>query len=511
MTTIQPQNHQNSEPSRAQRIGASLFWSQAARVLDIALGLLLAIVIVRTLGPEIYSVYAIAWAIAGVGILFSALGYSEALTRYIPLYQREKPSSALALTRRLGVERIALGVVLAGTLWLLSEPISTLLRMPALSTLGGWIAALVISQSLLDPLIAYFTATLRMRDYAVVRTLAQSLSLVCVGALFLTLGAQAWIPLFATVLASLLSVGIYLSRIPTALDWVSIKSSLGDPRRFGIYVWLTNLATFGLTSQINVLLIAALLTDNTQIGFFNLAVLLLGRLYSVLTGWTAAVIPVAADAYARNAKSGLVHNFDAFMKLNMAMVLPAFIFVAAYAKPLIVFLFGDAFEPASNLLIVLAFFNLVSTLTGANICNPLLYVANQQRTLLGLRLGAGGLNIVLNLFLISLLGALGAVIGTGVSNLLTHLVELTLLRRHVEFHYPAVTAFKLLLACSLAAMPVFMLGEAGLATLLIGSMLFAVVFVIVVRHLHLLSDDDRVLLMQALPPLQPVLKWLGTK
>ncbi len=511
MTGAPSENSRKLEPNRAQRIGGGLLWSQIARVLDVALSFVIALVIVRALGPEEYAVYTVAWVVIGIGLVISSLGYGEALTRYVPAYQQTSPERALALTRRLGLERVTLATLVGLMIWVLSASLSDWLHTSAIVHLGGWLAALIIAQATLEPLVAYLTAILRLEDYAKVRFLAQGLYLVCLLGLFLVRGVHVWIPLCVSLLTLLLSIALYLSRMPRLLTVAAAQIDLQAPRRFGFYVWLTNLATFGLASQIDVLLIAALLTDHTQLSFYNLAVLLLARLYAVMTGWTAVLIPVAAEAYARNGKLGLEHTFDAYMKLNLAILLPTLVLVAVFANPIVVLLFGENFAPTSTLLFALTLFNLGSTLVGANICHPLLYVADQQRTLFGLRLGAGFLNIVLDLVLIPIWGALGAVVATGTSNLLTHLIELVLLRRQVTRHYPISTAFKLLVACALAIIPAIVLGKASWLALMLGSTLFTVIFVGVIRYARLLSSNDYALLTQALPRMQPILDWFVAK
>ena len=56
--------------------------------------------------------------------------------------------------------------------------------------------------------------------------------------------------------------------------------------RFGMVVWLTNLANFALANHIDKILIGTLLKDTAAVGHYSIAAMLLTSLHAVLTaGW----------------------------------------------------------------------------------------------------------------------------------------------------------------------------------------------------------------------------------
>lgn len=471
------------------------------------LGLLFAILVVRVLGPQDYAIYAVAWSIIGVAALVASLGYSETLTRYLPTFALQSTASAATLIRRLLAERTLVGLLIALAVWIGIDQIAAWTHTPALKQIIDLIGLLIVTQGIWDLLVSYYMATLRMRNHAAVRTVGQVVSLLFALTLFAFWGVQIWVPFIAVLASYLISIVLYLLGARNQLTVPGEPVALNMARRFGGYVWLTNLATFGLASQIDVLLIAVLLQDSSQVSFYNVAVLLLARLYSVLTGWTATLMPAAAEAHTLRGDNGLVRSFDLYMKVNLTILVPSFIFVAAFAHPIIVMFFGNAFAPAGFLLWVYALFSLGSTFAGANVCHPILYVANRQRTLLGLRLAAGALNIALDVLLIPPLGAVGAVIATSVSNLTTHSIELTLLHQATQAPYPVAVAAKLLGASLLAAIPAFFLPNTGLVALAGGAVLFGVIFAIAIWRMHPLAANDYAALTTALPSLRPLLRW----
>lgn len=498
------------EVSHARRIGGSLVWGQIGRVLEIGLGLLFSVLVVRFLGPQDYAVYAVVWSIVNVAALSVSLGYSEILTRYLPAPNLSDGGAAAALVRRLLQERVLVSLVIALGIWAGAQPLADWTHTPALQQLIGLTLALVVAQGLWELLIAYYTALLRMRDHAVVRMIGQIIGLGLALGLFVRVGAKVWVPLVAQLVSYLVSSALYVLGARHALALSGRASVPSAARRFGGYVWLTNLATFGLANQIDVLLIAALISDSTQISFYNVAALVLSRLYALLMGWSAIVMPAAAEAHSRDGARGMAQSFSLYMKVNLAVILPPLSFVIAWGEPLITAFFGEAFAPSSIFLRIFAAFGLVSALLGANICHPLLYVADRQRALLWLRLTAGALNIVLDVLLIPALGAAGAVIGTSVSNLVTHLIEFVIARRVIGGAYPAVVAIKVLSASLLAILPALFLPGTGWISLIIGGFLFGMIFFVIIRRMRLISPGDYATLENAVPRLRPVLRWFST-
>lgn len=497
------------ESGHVRQIGENLLWSQVGRVLDIGLGLVFSIIVIRSLGPQQYAIYVVAWSIANVATLIASLGYSETLTRYLPEINVKDHGTAAAFARQLLWDRVWLCLIVATVVWLASAPLANWMHSPGLDHLIGLIIGLIIAQGAWDIFVAYYAATLRMRDHAAIRIAGQVTSLGVMLVLFGSRGIDISFPLLAQLAGYLVSCILYFFGARRTLGLPGKPVMLSKARRFGLYVWLTNLATLGLTSQIDVLLITMLITDSTQVSFYNVAAVLLTRLYTVLTGWTAILMPALAGAHSRDGVNGLARSFNLFMKVNLAVLLPSLIFTIAWSGPLITVFFGEAFTSSAALLAIFALFNLASVLAGANVCHPLLYVADRQSTLLWLRIGAGILNILLDVLLIPAMGAAGAVVGTGLSNLLTHLIEFGLCRRLTGGIYPFAVAAKLFGASVLAILPIFFFSTSGWGGLVAGGLMFGVIFSVAIWFLRPLSHGDYAILENALPRLRPVLRWLS--
>jgi O-antigen/teichoic acid export membrane protein len=497
------------ESSHVRRIGENLLWSQVGRVLDIGLGLVFSIIVIRSLGPQQYAIYVVAWSVANVAALIASLGYSETLTRYLPEINVKGNGTASAFARQLLWDRVWLSLLVAAVVWLVSAPLADWTHTPGLDRLIGIVIGVIIVQGAWDIFVAYYAATLRMRDHAAIRIAGQLTGLGVMLALFGSKGTDVSFPLLAQLAGYLVSSLLYFFGARKTLGIPGKPVMLIKVRQFGLYVWLTNLATLGLTSQVDVLLITTLITDSTQVSFYNVAAVLLSRLLTVLTGWTAILMPTLADAHSRNGVDGLARGFNLFMKVNLAVLLPPLIFTIVWSGPLITAIFGEAFARSAALLAIFALFSLASVLAGANVCHPLLYVADRQSTLLWLRIGAGLLNILLDVLLIPAMGAAGAVVGTGLSNLLTHLIEFGLSRHLTGAIYPFAVAAKLFGASALAILPIFFFSTSGLISLVAGGLMFGVIFSVAIWFLRPLSDGDYAILGNALPRLRPVLRLLS--
>lgn len=503
-----PADRSMSDASQGRRIGSGLIWSQVGRVFDIGLGLAFSVLVVRTLGPQAYGAYAVVWSVINVAALVASAGYSEVLTRYLPELNLRDRSAGAALARRLLQERVVISLIVALVVWVLSAPLAIWTHTPSLVQFTILMGALLLAQGVWEFLAAYYAANLRMRGQAAVRLTGQITGLAIALVWFAISGIAIWVPLIAMLGNYLVCIGLYLVGMRESLVLPGKPAALHAIRRFGGYVWLTNLATFGLASQVDVLLIATLLADATQVSYYNVAAVILARLYTVLMGWTGILMPAAAEVRAQSGKRGLARIFGLFMKVNLALVVPTFVFLIAWGQALIVTLFGSAFALSGALLVIFGLFNLASALVGANVCHPLLYVADRQRALLGIRIFAGSLNIVLDVLLIPHLGAAGAVIGTSISNLVTHATEFWLLYGAARFSYPVAMAAKVFGASLLAVLPALLIPGTGWINLILGAVLFAGIFGAMIWWLRPLTPGDQADLALTFPRFEPVLRWL---
>ncbi|MBI1299374.1 oligosaccharide flippase family protein [bacterium] len=500
----------HEQRTQAQRVGGGAVWGQAGRVFENGLSLLFSVLVVRVLGPERYGIYAVGLSVVGVALLMVSLGYNETLARYLPTYRARFPGQAPTFVKRLLRNRLLVGLVVAFTIWLLRDQIAVWTATDALVPLVWLLAILLLGQNLWDFFSAYFAADLRIRNFALVRALGQISGVSLAAGLFVGFGPQIWVPVAGLIANYTVGIAAFVWSVRTDLLARDVPVDLATVYSFSRYVWVTNLATFGLANQVDILLIASLMTNATQVAFYGVAATLLGRLYTLLSGWTVVVMPAATERLENEGFAGLARSFAVYMKVNLLLMVAPFVLTAALAQPIVVALFNPSYLPAASLLATYALLSTVSVLVGANICYPFLYVTNRQKLLLGLRIGAGVLNVILNLALIPRYGAVGAIWATGLSNLTAHIVEFVILVRLIGGTYPTRVAVKIMGAACLAAFPVAFLPGTNWLALLAGCALFLILFLGLLRWWRPLSLAEIDLIVNLVPRLRPVLRRLLT-
>lgn len=491
----------------ARRLGNGLLWGQAGRVLDIGLATVFSLLVIRALGPEQYAVWAVAWSIIGTVTLLTSLGYSEMLQRFVPAMASIDRDRATGFARRLLIERAIISLLAACAVTLARAPIIAWMSVPGLTGVIGITAGLIVLQGICDLLSGYYSASLRMREHTLVRVSGQVFAIITTIGLFAASGLHTWAPMVAMAASFVLSLFLYLRGAKAVLRAPSRQWRSCEQRKYGAIVWLSSVATYGLSNHLGVLMIASLLADAAQTSYYNVVAVFLGRLQSILTGWGVVIVPHAAEARARGGLDALAPSYGAFIRLNVMTLTPAFVFAAVWAAPVIGSVLGAEYLPAADLLALSASFGIVSSLLGANVRLPLLYVADRQRALLGLRIGAGLLNIAANALLIPRFGAMGAVVSSGMSNVATHIAEFGLFHRTVKARYPLAYVIRVAASCALAAGISRLVTWPGLAGLLSGLALYLAVLALCLVVLRPLTRAEYSAFVEIVPRSRRILRW----
>jgi O-antigen/teichoic acid export membrane protein len=512
--TLSPLDSQSSPTAsieRSKRLGSGLLWGQAGRVLDIGLATVFSLLVIRALGPAQYAIWAVAWSIIGTVTLLTSLGYTEMLQRFVPAMASIDRERAHGFARTLLVERVIISLLAAFVVVIARAPIVAWMKVSGLAG-AIWISAgLLALQGVCDLLSGYYSASLRMRAHTIVRVSGHALAIVTTVVLFAATGVHTWVPLVAMAASLVLSLVLYLRGATAVLRAPSRVERYGQQRKYGAVVWLSSVATYGLSNHLGVLMIASLLADAVQTSYYNVVAVFLSRLQSTLTGWSVVIIPHAAEVRARGGLGALAPAYGAFTRLSVMTLTPAFVFAAVWAAPVIGSVLGTEYLPAANLLTLSASFGIASSLLGAHVRLPLLYVADRQRALLGLRIGAGLLNIAANALLIPRYGATGAVLSSGISNVATHLAEFGLFHRTVSSRYPVVFVVRIAASCALAAGVSRLVTWPGLGGLLAGLAVFMVVLVLCLVVQRPLASAEYDAFVQVVPKSRGILRWFTRK
>lgn len=447
----------------------------AARVLAAICGLLAVAVYTRLATPEVYGVFTL---VMGSGFTIFAVCFhwiQSALLRFLPAEDGERP--------------VALGASLAGfamvTVLLVVAATSVMvLDLVAVSAeLMLFAVAMAITYAALEISLAVVHARQRPTTYALMLA-ARAAGSVVLGSLFLLAGYGAPGLLFGVLIAHAVPA-LYLT-----WQWryrlVRQRFELGAVKRmaaFGLPLGIVGMAAavIGISDRYLLALLIGVDAAGTYAAPYDLAQ---RSLQIVMLSAFLAISPTIFRSYELNDHSQFNANLLQQARLILVTALPIATIMAATAPLIGRLLFGAEFRDAAATLIpwIIAatlvqgitsyYYSYCFTLAKRTITNAVIVSA------------AAALNIVLNLLLIPLYGALGAAFATFASFAFVLAITLVATRFWLPLPWPTVDMLKIAGVCLVSA-PflgfaariedlLLALLSCGAATSLLGALLLAI-------------------------------------
>lgn len=481
----------------AKRVSINIFWGQVGQIAQIGLGFLFSIVMARGLGPSLYGIYSLVFAVIGLASMLTSFAFGEILSRYIPRLIREDegPGRVSYLVRRLFRDRILATLGIGILLYAGRDSLSALFfKQDSISPYFELLILLLLSQVLIELFVGLYTSLLRMKGLFGARTAIQGASLVSALLLFWLIGSTVESALIATLIGSL--VGLFLFVRGDGKFWLAASTVPYNVRpiyAFGLVVSLTNFAAFVLGPQFGVVMLSSLLKDSVQVGYYNVALMPIARLSSfMLGGWLPLALPTLSEKWKIGDSNGLAQSWDSFIRLMIMVVVAAFVFLAFNGGVLISGLYSDAFIPSILPFQLGAAFTVLTGLLGRGLALSAMYVLGKQNYVLLLQAICGGLSILLSVLFIPRFGALGAVMAPGISGVVEAYFTIRYVRKCAALGYPAAFALKVVTASVISAILVTFFIKAGnLALLAVAGTAYLLVFLGLLIVLKALSRDDQ--------------------
>ncbi len=470
----------------------------ASRLVEFGLTFTISIILTRSLGPDLFGKYAIVMTFCGLFALLANFGFEETLNALIPKNSGDKIKQSSLFTSLLAF-RITILTVIAGLAFLLSDPISVVMNNPGLGELVRLAVPFIFVANINALFIFLLTGLFRFGTLAFTKVLSLILQLIGISAVLASGGGVVGviIVLFITN-STLLLIYVYVGRsyINLRPRGVPVVPALS----FGATVWLTNLVTFALGKQSDILLLGLFRVAEAQIGYYEIAYRSVNTINMLLiSGFIGVTLASFAEASGKN-KTVLGDAWQLTVKAYGAIALPIILFSIIHARAIIVGVFSEAYGPAVILFQTYASFMLFTKLLGGGNHITVLYATGRQKIVLAVRFAAGTGNVALNLFLIPWLGALGALIATGVSQLLVVIIELVAVKRFViRAAFPIRFNVSLISACLLGLLPGLVIKPSALWEVAAAGVLYYVTIITVLYLLKPLSDKDRTLLTEINP------------
>lgn len=447
----------------------------AARVLAALCGLLAVAVYTRLATPEVYGVFTL---VMGAGFTIFAVCFhwiQSALLRFLPAEDGDRPVALGASLAGFALVTLLIAVAASIAMVLDIVPVSTELMLFAV--------AMAITYAALEISLAVVHARQRPTTYALMLA-ARAAGSVVLGSLFLLAGYGAPGLLFGVLLAHALPA-LYL-----AWQWrhrlVVQRFELDAVKRmaaFGLPLGVVGMAAavIGISDRYLLALLIGVEAAGTYAAPYELAQ---RSLQIVMLSAFLAISPTIFRSFELNDHSQFQANLLQQARLILVTSLPIATIMAATAPLIARLLFGAEFRDGAAMLIpwIIAatlvqgitsyYYSYCFTLAKRTVANAVIVSA------------AAALNIVLNLLLIPLYGALGAAFATLASFAFVLAITLVATRYWLALPWPTVDMLKIAGVCLVSAPALafaartedllLAVGLTGAATCLLGALLLAI-------------------------------------
>lgn len=512
-----------------RRAPSGYLWNQAFSFWQFLSLFLFNLVLVRLLSIGEYGAYQIALTASTTAIYIAAVGLESSGSVYLPrVFAEEGPGQAMTVALRLLGFRLGMVLLVAGgTLWGLpaiaalaaraqipsAAVIAQALNDPTLLQHRSALALYVAATSLASLLSALLTALLRTRIIFLAGSLAQ---IATIGLAYVL--TRQWhagadgalvalaVPTGATALIYLFALLRVLGARPRRL----VQPINGPVLRLGIAAWASDLANGSLLKAIGLaqlgLLAVTVTTTAHNAAYFGITYEM-GHAAGLIfvAGLGGVGLAVMAVAYASANRDSLATAWRAVSKLQIVLAVPLVAFCVPHAEAIMEALYKSRYADTGGLLALFLGFNALVRLCGGGSNSAALYVLGRQRWVVITSWGMLGVLALCDVLFIPAWGVAGALLAVGVAQLAAEVAQLVLARYFLKRAYPVGFVLRVLLALLPAMVFTVLWRPTSLPALFVAGLGFAVLFIVALRLIRPLDDEDRALLAEASPRLRTLL------
>ncbi len=366
---------------------------------------IVALALVRYLGPSDYGALAAALALATLACYVVDLGTGYNVVRAISRTPKEAPAHLGNALLATAIALVALTALLNGVVWSFEYPAGARMLMPLLGV--G-----VLLQSARSPFHGALRALGRVGRSAVSESSG------------------------ALILAAMCAAGVLLGRplgyfgvmhLVTGLGGIAVAAVLAmqlvrpRPRPSALPAFVkaglpfaASSAFFVIYGQIDTVMLANM-RGAAEVGIYSAAYKLVALMNLVPAALSAAILP-RAFSLGPTATDRLRTLFGTNARYLAAIALPVAATIGIFAKPIREILMGEAYAGTELLLQILAIQVVLRFLSYAPA--DALYALGRERSRVAIQGSAAAINIALNLLLIPRIGAAGAAVATVATEML---------------------------------------------------------------------------------------------
>jgi O-antigen/teichoic acid export membrane protein len=439
------------------------FFALLSRIFSAAFTIVLALFLVRKLGPTDYGVLALAVSIGTILALVSDLGITLSASRFAAENPRDRAHAAGVLRTALWLKLIA-SLVATVVLVLIAPLLADAFDTPALTLPLRLIAIAAAAQGFGGVIYTWFTALGRVSNtlgYTLVESSVETTASICLVLLGSgAAGAVAGRAMGYTAAAIL--VGVLAVRM---VGWPALRDAqkgflARQIATYGVALLIID-GVFVIFDRVDVLIIGALLST-TSAGTFEAA-------FRILTFLTYPAFAVGAGFTPRLAEGQRTETETArFMNALRYMILIYLLFAApvlVWATPVVSLMLGDGYSDSAAVLRAMA-----PALVLTGLAPVLAAAANflgEARRRVPIAVGALLVNIVIDLILVPQIGIVAGAIGTSVAYVLYTGGHVRICQEALGVSFSSLlpTVGRGLIAGAVAALPLFAMGTHHLSPL----------------------------------------------
>jgi O-antigen/teichoic acid export membrane protein len=314
-------------------------WSAISTLARFVLQLVAQVVLARTLGPEIFGIFAIGMVVLTFANFFSGFGFSWSLLQRTSLCDED--------VRFAWTWQLVVGLVTMIGVYFLAPALADYFREPRAQSVIEWLSIACLLSAASAPATYLLQRDLNFRAGGLIQVGSYMAGYVAVGVPMAILGwgatslVAAWLVQAAVVLVASYVVKPHPLR---PLFWYAdAASAVGTGRA----VFLTNIVNWMLNNLDRVMI--GRLLNAQALGLYNVAYNLAAMPNNLLLGALQPAF-LAAGARLQDERERLGRAYFQMLATIFVLVFPAFVFLALVSNDLIKLLYGSKWSDAGTVL-----------------------------------------------------------------------------------------------------------------------------------------------------------------
>lgn len=386
-----------------------------ASIISMLLGFVITVFLGRYLGAGDLGLYKMASTVYGIAILFATIGIPAVMIKYVAENRRDKEKTNIIVTSGV-ITSLFLGIIFSGLMFLLSDIIADIFKMPELSNLLKILSPVFPFALVGGALLGLLNGLREMKKYGIA-TIIQSISMIIITIFLINIGFGV-VSTIIGILLSLIFSCFYLilvSRRYFDIKFQNYSSTTKEMLIFGFQIFGSN-AINTINYQASTLMIGYFMTP-ADVGYYGVAVALSQFLWLIPQSIQTITYPAISEYWANKNLTELQTMIDKSLKYTTCILLPIGLGIGFFAIDIIITIFGGEFIYSALPLQLL----LIGTIINGSMQRPIgsiLYSIGAPRLNLRIFSSTAIVNIILNLLLIHFLGLAGAAIATTISYVL---------------------------------------------------------------------------------------------